>query len=52
MPVYQLVREVIQNFIDGEVAFFLRHLCIEENLEQEIAQFTGQLFPVPVIDSF
>ncbi len=52
MPVHQLVGEPIQYIVNREVAFLARHLRIEQNLQQQIAQFTCQFLPIMIVDRF
>ena len=52
MPVHQFVRKPVQHIIHREVAFLARHLRIEQHLQQQVAQFAGQLRPVAIVDGF
>ena len=52
MPVHQLAGQAIQNFVDRERALVLRHLGIEQNLEQQIAQLARKFFPIAIVDGF
>ena len=52
MPVHQLIRKPVQHIIHREVAFFARHLGIEQHLQQQVAQFSGQLRPIAIVDGF
>ena len=50
MPVDQLVRQPVEHVVDGEVLLFGRHFGVEEHLQQQVAEFAGQLVPVAGID--
>src|SRR2546427_7303905 len=52
MPIHQLIGKPIQHLIDRKRAPLLRHLGIEEDLEQKVTQLAAQLFPVAIIDGF
>ena len=52
MAVDQLRGQAIQNVIDGEGAVILRHLGVEKNLKQQVAEFAGKFVPVAIVDGF
>ena len=52
MPAHQFVAERVENGVNGEVAVFLGHLCIEEHLEEQVAEFLRQLLPVALLNGF
>jgi len=43
MPPDQLVVQVVQNVGNGKVAVIGRHLGIKQHLQQQVAQFLGQV---------
>ena len=52
MPVHKLVREPIENVVDGKRSLLLAHLRIKEHLQQQVAKFTGKFLPVAIVDRF
>ncbi len=52
MTIDQLAGEPIENVIDGKRRLLFRHLGVEQNLQQEIAQFAREFGPVAVFDGF
>src|SRR5579864_4676737 len=52
MPVNQLRRQSVQHVIDRERGLLLRHLSVEEHLQQQVSQFTGQFGPIAIVDGF
>src|SRR6476620_9308097 len=52
MPSDEFVGQSFQNVINGEIALLFRHLRIEQNLKQQIAEFPTELRPVTIVDCF
>ena len=52
MPIHQLGGEPIQNVIDGKASLLFGHFRVEEDLEQKVAEFSGEFLPVAIIDGF
>ena len=52
MPVDQLAGKPVENIVNRERRLFLRHLRVEEHLQQQVAEFAGKLGPVAIIDCF
>ena len=50
MAADQLVVQVVEHIGNGEVAVVGRHLGIEEDLQQQVAQLFGQVRPVAPLD--
>ena len=48
----ELGRKAINDVVDGERRLLLRHLRIEENLQQQVAEFAGKFGPIAIVDSF
>ena len=52
MPVDQLCRKPVEDIINRKRRLLLRHLGIEEHLQQQIAKFPRELGPVAVLNRF
>ena len=50
MAVDQLVGEPVENVVDGEMLLFVGHFGVKEHLQEQVAEFAGQLVPVAGID--
>src|SRR4051794_33842556 len=52
MAAYQLVRQTIKHVVHGEVPFFARHLGIEQDLQEQVTQFSREFRPVTILYGF
>src|SRR5271165_824802 len=52
MTIHQLVREAVEDVVDGKVFFFGRHPRVKQHLQEQVAQLTGQFLPVAGVNSF
>src|SRR5581483_7052375 len=46
----KLVGKLVEHLVNGETALLLGHFCVEENLQEEIAQLTDEFGPIPIIN--
>jgi len=52
MPASELVRDRSDHVVEIETPGFLRHVRVEHDLEQQVAQFTTQFIPIMIVDGF
>ncbi len=52
VAVHQFRGKAIQNVVDGKSSLLLSYLRVEENLEQEVAEFAGEFLPIAIVDGF
>lgn len=45
-----LVADGVDDLSEAEASTLLRHLCVEDDLEQEIAKFLAQFFHIVFLD--
>jgi hypothetical protein len=50
MPLGQLLCQPIQHLPDGEMFFFLRHLRVEQHLQQQVAQLIAELREIALVN--
>ena len=50
MARFHLVGDVPCDVLEGEIAGFLRHSCMKDDLEQEVAEFAAQIAHVATFD--
>ena len=52
MAIDQFRREPVEDVIDRERTLLLRHLGVEQYLQQQVAEFAGQFIPITIVDRF
>ena len=52
VTVHQFFGKTLQYLVNGKRIFLPSHLGIEQNLQQQVAQFAAQLVPIATVNGF
>src|SRR5579864_2254229 len=52
MAIDEFVREPVEHVVDRESPFFLRHLRVEQHLQEQITKLAAKFIPIAIVDRF